>query len=120
MADKTKHGSAPRSPIILGILAVVVAGGIGGALVYSQTPEVSPNMVDARPTGAGSKPDGAVDELREGLLNETSTDTFIDQSASSDTVPPLLELEDRAPSPETSVMNLERLPESVESQISTN
>jgi hypothetical protein len=59
------------------------------------------------PTGAGSQADGVVDEPREGLFNDTSTDDLIDQSAASDLLPPLLERDDQGVNPASSVEGLE-------------
>jgi len=58
------------------------------------------------PTGAGTKPDGVVDQPEEGLRNTTQTDTYIDSSAASDAVSPLLDVEDAGPEPASSAEGL--------------
>lgn len=54
-----------------------------------KTDQMTQQEVAQRPTGAGTNPDGAVDEATEGLLNETATDDFVESTAATDpeTVP---------------------------------
>lgn len=70
-------------------------------------PEDGAAGVEQRLSGAGTNPDGVVDEKQEGLFNQTDTDDFIDNSAATDTTSPLLETPEAGPDPATSARDLE-------------
>lgn len=107
-----------RSPlVILGILATGVVVGIAGTIVVTDPPSSAGMDVDARADGAGTYPDGVADEFREGMGNETSADDFIDNSASTDALSPLLEAEDGTPPPKTDATNLEDAPDRMVDEI---
>lgn len=97
MAHRDEAGgrAAGKSIGRIALVAVIVVALIAVWIFFfaDQDPEGSdiPEDVGARPTGAGSLPDGAVDERIEGLGNETSTDDFIDQSGASDNRPAILD-----------------------------
>jgi hypothetical protein len=89
------------------IIAVVVILLIAGYIFFIEggPPTAVPDL-DARPTGAGSLPDGAVDEQREGLRNETAPDDFINDSSQGDLRPEILDPES-GPGPVTDVEDLD-------------
>jgi hypothetical protein len=95
-----------RNPLaIFAIVAVIAIAGVAAFIALTGADD----EITERPTGAGTVPDGAVDEFQEGLRNETATDDFIDQSATGDagSVPPLLETEGNGPDPVTSAEDLD-------------
>ena len=91
------------------ILALVVIALIAGYIYFmeGEAPTELPSQdLDERPTGAGSFPDGAVDENIEGLRNETDTEDFIDNSGAGDLRPEILDPYE-GPPPATSVEELD-------------
>jgi hypothetical protein len=93
-------------PILLA-LAVIAVIAVYIAFLGGESPtELPPERLDERPTGAGSLPDGPVDENIEGLGNETSTGDFIDSSGASDLRPEILDAGE-GPPPATSVEELD-------------
>ncbi len=91
------------------LLALAVIALIAGYIVFIEgdaPTELPPADLDERPTGAGSFPDGAVDENIEGLGNETDTDDFIDNSGAGDLRPEILDPSE-GPPPATSVEELD-------------
>lgn len=106
------NSNSVRSPLV--ILAIITAGVVvlvAITIIVTDPPSRTGMYVDARPDGAGSYPDGVADEFREGMRNETSTDDFIDNSAYTDSLSPLLESEDTTPPPETDAADIEDVPE---------
>lgn len=117
MTDKTRKtakarassGVEPRNVLSLGVAAGIVV--LFGAMAFVAMRDVSPgaeivndSVEQARPTGAGTVPDGRADELVEGLGNQTSESDFVSPGAPGDTdaellVPPLPDTE-QAPSVE--------------------
>ena len=88
-------------------MAVIVAIAVYIFLIEGEPPTaVSPDDLEARPTGAGSLPDGAADERIEGLRNETATDDFIDDSSQGDLRPEILD-PTGGPGPVTDVEDLD-------------
>ena len=65
-----------------------------------------PEDVGARPAGAGTNPDGVVDERLEGMSNDTATEDLIDNSQASDSRPAILDAGE-GPDPATSIEELE-------------
>lgn len=105
--DNTRPSARqPRSAFIPLIVAVAGAAAIALALLLSGA-ETRGSGEAQRPTGAGTIADGVADERIEGLDNQTTTDTFIDQSEASDTTPPLLDVETRRPEPAADATGLE-------------
>jgi len=101
-----------RSPlVILAILTACVVVVVVGTIVVIDPPSRIGVDVDARSGAAGTYPDGVADEFREGMGNETSTEDFIDNSASTDGLSPLLESKDRTPPPKTDAANIEGVPD---------
>jgi hypothetical protein len=88
------------------IVAVVVILLIAGYIFFiAGEPPTAVEGDDARPTGAGSLPDGAADERIEGPGNGTATDDFIDDSSQGDLRPEILD-PDSGPGPVTDVEDL--------------
>ena len=99
------------------ILAVIVIALIAGYIFLQGEPPtgVTSDDLDARPTGAGSLPDGAADERIEGLENETTADDFIDDSSQGDLRPEILD-PNSGPGPVTDVDELDP-PEPVDEDV---
>jgi len=92
-------------PLIVAV-AVVLAVAVYIFFIEQEPPTaVTPEDLEARPTGAGSLPDGAADERIEGLGNETATDDFIDDSSQGDLRPEILD-PNAGPGPVTDVEDL--------------
>jgi len=112
MAQRDEAGGRAAGTFIgrIAVVAVIVVALIAVWIFFfaDQDPAGSdmPEDVGARPPGAGSAPDGAVDERIEGLGNETSTDDFIDQSGASDSRPAILDPSE-GPDPATSLEELD-------------
>jgi hypothetical protein len=109
MARKNEAG--PRAaatflgrPLIIALAVILV---IAGYILFieGEPPTAVPDL-DPLPTGAGSLPDGAADEQREGLRNETATDDFINDSSQGDLRPEILD-PDTGPGPVTDVEDLD-------------
>ena len=84
------------------VVILLIAGYI--FFIEGEPPTAVPNL-DALPTGAGSLPDGAVDEQREGMRNETAAEDFIDDSSQGDLRPEILD-PNSGPGPVTDVEDL--------------
>lgn len=67
---------------VVAILAIALAMSDEG-YVASDVDPAEEEVAEQRPTGAGTNPDGVADEPVEGLTNDTSTDDFVDSSASA-------------------------------------
>lgn len=93
MADMTANSSkgiGERS-----VFWMIVATGIGTAAIIAiamsfiargevaADTDPAANDVEQAPTGAGTNQDGVADENTEGLMNETSTDDFVESSAAA-------------------------------------
>lgn len=115
MAQKSnrKASGVPSGPI--GILAVLAVGVVIvlaiSFLMTDETPVSATDPAgdiaqDQRPTGAGTNPDGAIDETTEGLTNQTAADDLIDSTAATDPNP-LEESVGSATNPATSAEGLE-------------
>ena len=96
-SSSTRGSSNNRSGYLFGAAVVIVAIVAGVAYIgLSDAPVGSvPGgevVEDARPTGAGTNPDGAADEFTEGLGNETTREDFIEPGAPTEASPnPLLD-----------------------------
>jgi hypothetical protein len=98
------------------IVAVVVVLLIAGYIFFIEgEPPTSVPGLDARPTGAGSLPDGAADERIEGLQNETTADDFINDSSQGDLRPEILD-PNTGPGPVSDVDDLDP-PEQVDEEV---
>jgi len=112
MAHRDEAGGRAAGKFMgrIAVVAIVVVALIAVWIFFfaDQDPPGSemPEDVGARPTGAGSLPDDAVDERIEGLENQTTTDDFIDQSGASDTRPAILD-PGNGPDPAASVEELD-------------
>lgn len=114
MTDTTN--ASIRSPLaIIAILGVVVVAVLAITLAMGSDDDDAPDSLPAEraepdsvvpPTGAGTNPDGAADELNEGLMNETATDDFLDSSGASD-LTTIEGAEPDGPEPATSAEGLE-------------
>jgi hypothetical protein len=94
--DEAGPKSAARflaRPLIVAV-AVVIVIAIYISVIRPEPPTAVEDL-DALPTGAGSLPDGPVDEQRGGLRNETAPDDFIDDSSQGDLRPEILDPERR-------------------------
>jgi hypothetical protein len=90
--DEAGPKSAARflaRPLIVAV-AVVIVIAIYISVIRPEPPTAVEDL-DALPTGAGSLPDGPVDEQRGGLRNETAPDDFIDDSSQGDLRPEILD-----------------------------
>lgn len=111
MASRTDESRRPTQRIVP---ALVVAGAALVLIVLAiafwgggdSTPEITDGEVSERPPGAGTRPDGAIDETTEGLQNETATEDFLDQTEATNTEPALMERGDGPPAA-TSVEELD-------------
>jgi len=101
--DRIPKNTAPSSEGGGAIIAVVFALLVvfAGLIFFSRNPDpvdgqiVESAVADARPTGAGTLPDGEADEVQEGLANETDQGDFIDPSAPTSATPdPLMDVSD--------------------------
>lgn len=93
MADMTANSS--RSIGERSVFWMIVATGLGTAAIIAiamsfiargevaADTQPAANDVEQAPTGAGTNPDGVADESTEGLMNETTTDDFVDSSAAA-------------------------------------
>src|SRR6056297_336935 len=112
MAHRDEAGGRAAGKFMgrIAVVAIVVVALIAVWIFFfaDQDPPGSemPEDVGARPTGAGSLPDDAIDERIEGLENQTTTDDFIDQSGASDTRPAILD-PGNGPDPAASVEELD-------------
>jgi hypothetical protein len=94
-------------PLILAVAAVLLIAVYIGFIADRDPPgSQMPEDVGARPAGAGTNPDGVVDERLEGMSNETSTEDLIDGSQASDNRPAILDAGE-GPGPATSIEELE-------------
>ena len=91
-------------PLIIAVAVILLIAGYIFC-VEGEPPTAVPEL-DALPTGAGSLPDGAADEQREGLRNETTTDDFINDSSQGDLRPEILD-PNTGPGPVTDVEDLD-------------
>ena len=108
--SETKSGRSPlffAGIIAAGVIAVIVIVALvtGNEPVASTSPAAD-TVVEQEPTGAGTNPDGVVDEAEEGLLNETTTDDFVDSSAASEPQG-IVEPDAVGPEPQSSAEGLE-------------
>lgn len=107
--DEAGPRAAARSlgrPLIVAVAVVLL---IAAYIFFQGPPPTAVPDLDALPTGAGSLPDGAVDEQREGMRNETAADDFIDDSSQGDLRPEILD-PDTGPGPVTDVEDLNPIP----------
>lgn len=131
MATKTEERRATRSILfpaiaiaVAAIVLIAVALAIWGEGDPSEGGIVGGADIETRPTGAGTLPDGSVDENVEGMRNQTSTGDFVDQTTATDDRPEILDA-DNGPDPAPSVEELEtertpaELPPSVEEEPET-
>src|SRR6056297_1803936 len=107
--DNNNHGASPMRPLsILAAAAVVLIA--GGIWLTSSDPnsKVVNEDIEAtqRPTGAGTNPDGVIDERMEGLTNTTETEQFIDRSTTAGVSQQSRAVTD-GPGPETNARNVE-------------
>jgi hypothetical protein len=94
-------------PLVLAVAVILVIAVYIGFIADQDPPgSEMPEDVGARPAGAGTNPDGVVDERLEGMSNETSTEDFIDNSQASDSRPAILDA-DEGPDPATSIEDLD-------------
>jgi hypothetical protein len=112
--NTTRREDGPRGamrfftiPLILAVAVVLLIAVYIGFLADRDPPgSQMPEDVGARPAGAGTNPDGVVDQRLEGMSNETSTEDFIDNSQASDNRPAILDAGE-GPDPATSVEDLD-------------
>jgi hypothetical protein len=100
--DALHQSTTPRTGKIRNSLSLALAVGFVaglGALGWAALDDVSPtadivndSVEDARPTGAGTVPDGSADRFQEGLGTSTSERALVAPGAPSDTDAELMEI----------------------------